>query len=75
MSKMENKYENRLKLIKKEWYFFCKFMEITLGNIKYTNDDLNELIEYYSKKEKYMLCEKLNKLKNNLEYDNRLRKY
>jgi hypothetical protein len=34
-------------------------MDITLGRIKYTNDDIDELIEYYEKKEQYKLCEKL----------------
>ena len=54
--------ENKLESIKKNWYFFQKFMDITLNKIEYTNDDLNELITYYEEKEQYKLCDKLIKL-------------
>jgi hypothetical protein len=45
-----DKLEQRLKKATSWWYFFSKFMDITLGRIKYTNDDIDELIEYYEKK-------------------------
>ncbi len=54
--------ENRLKNANRWWYYFEKFMDITLGKIEYTNDDLYELIEYYKIKEQYKLCGKLHKL-------------
>jgi hypothetical protein len=64
MEKIEiDKLEQRLKKATSWWYFFSKFMDITLGRIKYTNDDIDELIEYYEKKEQYKLCEKLMVLK------------
>lgn len=58
-----DKLEQRLKNATNWWYFFSKFMDITLGKIKYTNEDLDELIEYYEKKEEYKLCAKLIGLK------------
>ena len=64
MDKLEiDKLEQRLKKATNWWYFFSKFMDITLGKIQYTNNDIDELIEYYEKKEQYKLCEKLMRFK------------
>ena len=40
-----------------------KFLDIRLGKIEYTNNDIDELIEYYKQKEQYRLCNKLIKLR------------
>ena len=64
MDKLEiDKLGQRLKKATSCWYFFSKLMDITLSKIQYTNNDINELIEYYEKKEQYKLCEKLMRFK------------
>jgi len=42
-----------------------KLIDIRLGKIEYTNDDINELIKHYIEKEEYILVDKLHKLKQN----------
>lgn len=43
-----------------------KYLSIRNGKIEYTNQDLDELIEYFEKNEYFEQCENLRKLKNNL---------
>ncbi len=40
-----------------------KFLDIRLGKIEYTNNDIDELIKHYIQKEQYRLCNKLIKLR------------
>lgn len=55
--------ERRYKQAKSWYYYWEKFMDFTLGHKEYSNDDVDELINYYEEKEQYKLCEKLIKLK------------
>lgn len=54
-----DEFEERLGKIK----YFGKFLAIVCGDIEYTNADLDELIEHYTKKEHYNKCVQLQKLK------------
>jgi peptidyl-tRNA hydrolase len=58
-----NELEKRLERIKESWKYFDKYFHILSGKVVYTNDDINELLAYYTKKEKYEACERLIKLR------------
>jgi hypothetical protein len=56
-------FEKRLDSIMTGWKYFNKYFRILSGKVKYTNDDINELLTYYTQKEKYEVCERLIKLR------------
>jgi len=56
-------FENRLDGIKTSWKYFDKYYHILRGKIEYTNNDIDELLAYYTQKEKYEVCERLVKLR------------
>lgn len=45
------------------WPYFEKYYNILKDKVKYTNKDIDELLTYYSQREKYEVCERLIKLK------------
>ena len=55
--------ENRFKTAKRNIEMNFKFLDIRLGKIEYTNNDIDELIKHYIQEEQYRLCDKLIKLK------------
>jgi hypothetical protein len=55
--------EKRLDSIKTSWKYFDKYFHILSGKVGYTNDDIDELLTYYTQKEKYEACERLIKLR------------
>ena len=54
---------NRFKTAKRNIEMNFKFLDIRLGKIEYTNNDIDELIKHYIQEEQYRLCDKLIKLK------------
>jgi hypothetical protein len=59
----KNSLENRFKTAKRNIEMNFKFLDIRLGKIEYTNNDIDELIKHYIEEEQYRLCDKLIKLK------------
>lgn len=57
------KFEERLNSIKNSWAYFDKYYHISTGKVEYTNNDIDELLDYYTQKEKYEMCKQLVKLK------------
>jgi hypothetical protein len=55
--------EKRLDSLKAGWKYFDKYFHILSGKVEYTNDDIDELLVYYTQKEKYEVCERLIKLR------------
>ena len=60
---MSRELLNKYNTAKSDILMNFKFIDISLGNIKYTKDDKDELIKFYTEKEEYILVGKLCKLK------------
>ena len=57
------KLEERLNSVKDAWKYFDRYYHIVTSKVEYTNDDIDELLDYYIQKEKYEVCKRLIKLK------------
>ena len=58
--------EARLKSATSWWYYAEKYHNIITNKIEYTANDIDELLEYHEKREKYEVCKRLIDLKNKL---------
>jgi len=57
------KLEERLNAAKDAWKYLDRYHQIVTGKVEYTNEDIDELLLYYTQREKYEVCDRLIKLK------------
>ena len=45
------------------WKHYSKYLDIRKGKVEYTNNEIDELISFFSEREYFEQCENLRKLK------------